>query len=217
MSDQNPKEGEIIVDEPKTDEDKAKLEETVESLTNEIKEIRKSRQEDREALDAVLKGADDKVTPPVNDDETTETVKKLLQAQEVQNVERYKEAALEDFKRSLPEFHPDNDTTGLAYKAFERELNKFNLSDLRDKEEFAKRFKEVHVFMNRNKSEDTAGGANPMAASPSSAGGADPSISDGNELTKKEKDLIAAQGWDKERYLKLKAKRPQYVEKLLNL
>lgn len=207
-----------LIDENKggeIDEEKEQLKQAVTSLTKEIQETRKSRQEDRDALQALLKGDDNEGedNPPATDD-TEEKVNQILAKKEQEKIEQYKVSAMEEFKIKHPEFHPDNDPGGIKFMAFEKELNKFNLNGLSDKKDFLDRFNDVHRFMNRDKSPQPSN-INTGADTPA-GGGSSPKEVDRNNLTHKENELIQSQGWDKERYLKLKAKHPRYVEKLLS-
>jgi len=201
------------------EEGKEELLGKVDSLTNELIEMRKSRQEDREALDALLKGDDKDEDKKGEDEEVPEddiqkkVAEEFAKREEAQKAKTFEEAE-QEFRNSMPEFREDNDNGGLKYEAFKKELNKFNLSDLGSKEAYKARLKEVYEFMNRKSQKDDNSQLN-QYASTNDNGGGEPKESDIAVLSKQETQLIKDQGWSKERYLKLREKQPQYVNSLL--
>lgn len=182
---------------------------TIENLTAEIQEVRKTRKEDRDALDALLKTKEED-TP---DNDPTKIVEREFAKREAIQAEAERIDAEEDFKTSQKEFHPDNDPGEIKYKAFLRELKKFNLVGVTTKKGFQDRFKEAYEFMNRNKSVQERDNNSQFAAT--SKGDAGVRVVDDGSLTKTELALIKSKGWDSQRYLKLKISQPTYVNQLL--
>ena len=144
----------------------------------------------------------------------TETVQKLFAQKDEDNAKSSYEDALINFKESNKEFHPDNDEGGLKFSALERELSSFNTSGLKSKNEFLAVFDKAKILLGgENKSEVI--NQNPYDDT-SSESGSSPKEVDNINLSSIELKLINStfEG-DKERYLKQKAKRPDYVDELL--
>ena len=201
------------------DEEKEELKSALSNLTEELKDVRTSRAEDRKALDALLKAKEEE-TPPAPDDGTdaeknvNTLIEQALVKRDNQSVENNYKTVESNFKNSINEFKEDNDSGGLKYAAFQKELNKFNLSGLTSKEELTARFKEVYEFMNRNKAPENQSNLNQYAATPPS-NGVQPKEVDNTTLSRAELDLIKNHNWTKDRYIKLKERQPQYIQSLL--
>jgi hypothetical protein len=188
-------------------EAKAKAEEAQKAMTAELQAERQRRQAAEEELER------SKGTQSTNDDDPEKVFQRLMEEDRAKKAKSAREEALKEFRNSVRELSEENDPAGLVYGAFERELNKFNLSDLSTKEEFTARFKEVHEFMNRGKAPSQS--KTPTYEGGEGTPGSSPKEDDSAHLTDVEKRLIKDMGWDKERYLNQKAKRPHYVASLL--
>lgn len=194
---------------PEVIEELAQAKQAVENLANEIKELRSKKNEEIEELKKKIvekpEAGEDKV-------DVHSQVEKVLNERHEKEIEIARKEAIEEFRNSLPDFSADNDPGDIKFKAFQKELNKFNLSDLRSKEEVKARLKEVHDFMNRGK-QKTETPYNPYAASPKSGGA--PADGGSSNLSDKEKILIRKHGFSEEKYLKLRDKQPGYIATLL--
>lgn len=137
----------------------------------------------------------------------------LLEEKEKKEAVANKQAAIEEFRKSVREFSEENDAAGIVFSAFERELRKFNLDGLKSKEDFKRRFTEVHEFMNRKAKIDEAK-ENFYQGSKSNTG-SEPKEGSNVYLSDVEKRLIKEMGWTEERYLERKAKQPSLVASLL--
>jgi hypothetical protein len=176
-----------------------------------IAELQAERQK-RQAAEEELKAKGEQ-EPTDDGSDPKKALEKLLDERERKEAADSMKEAIDEFRDSVNEFSKDNDAAGIVFAEFERELGKFNLEGLKTKGQFVKRFKEVHEFMNRNKkpSESTP---TPYPGS-SKASGSEPKEGDSANLSDVEKNLIKDMGWEEERYLKVKASRPNYVASLL--
>jgi hypothetical protein len=188
----------------------AKQKETIDKLTAEIQEVRKSRREDREALDALLKAKEE---VPTTENDPKKIIDQEFAKREAERLKEEREEAEREFKMSQKEFNPDNDPGEIKYQAFLRELNKFNLQGIKTKQGFSQIMKEAYEFMNRRKSTDDSNLNSQFAAAPRGDSGI--KVVDDSSLSKAELTLIKNKGWDTQRYLKLKQKQPAYVSQLL--
>lgn len=188
----------------------AKAEADKAAMILDLQTERKKRQDAEKALEE--KGEQ---TPTEPGADPRKVLEQLLEEKASKEAETNKSEALEEFKRTVREFSPENDAAGIVFSAFEKELGKFNLNGLKTKEDFKRMFTEVNEFMNRKKS-PTSEPENFYNGTRKSAGSA-PSAGDSANLSDVEKKLINDMGWDNERYLKQKAKRPEYIASLLTL
>lgn len=194
--------------------------EATDKIIEELKEVRKSRAEDRAALDALLKDKKDEddaeeAKPAIAVVDVKKTVESLLEAREKAKLSNVRVDVLNKFKNSKVEFNEANDPGGIKFKAYEKELSKFNLDNIQDAEVFQERYDDVYLYMKRKESRQDSNQNNIYAGTNQHSGAKDPQTTDTNTLSKPEMDLINKQGWSKERFLKLKAKQPTYVTSLL--
>lgn len=175
---------------------------------NLVEELKAEREKKRLALEELERAKATREDPSSTDPE--ELVNRVLQKKETESAKEAYELALAEFKRSNNEFSPETDTAGIAYSRFENELKKFNLTGLKTREEFIARLKEVKSFMSRQEKDKT----NFYEGTPRV--GSDPAGDDNGTLSGEEAKLVKELGWDKERFLKQKEKRPAYIKQLLN-
>lgn len=186
-----------------------KIAELEQDKQNTVEELIKKREAARLAEEELAKAKGNTGTDKGSDPE--EIVKKVLQEKEAEASRNALEEAKADLKKLYNEFNPETDKAGIVFSKFEAELNKFNLSGLKTKEDYLNRFKEVYEFMNRR-----AGSPDkPNFYGGTRQSGSDAPTNDGVALSDSESKLIRDMGWDRERYLKIKEKRPAYVASLL--
>jgi hypothetical protein len=147
------------------------------------------------------------------EDDPEKVIEKVLERKQQESFKQIKESTIEAFKRKHPEFSPENDAAGLAFAKFQRELQKFNESSVRSKEEYEELLSDAYEFMNRKKRNDE--NPVPYYAGSNANLGSSPRADDNAGLNDAEKRLIASVGWTKEKFLDQKAKRPSYVASLL--
>lgn len=199
-----------------------KLKETVATIpgvVEELKTLRTAKQESdarADAAEAALKAKEEggNPNPPAPTDPAALVAAEFRKRDEDER-KRLRDNAVEAFKNVHKEFHPENDPGGLKYAAFERHLNRLNLSDAASAKDFADAFEDAYLLMTRKpvQQEDNT----PIVdGDPNNSGGAPHTPPQQTGLTAKEKKVIADMGWTEERYLKLKKSRPAYVDSLLN-
>jgi len=186
-------------DEAKAAADKLKQER--DNTVEEIKELRKKRQEAEEALK-------NNATPP---DEVEKKIAEVLRAEKDKSLQKMREDVLNEFIAKHPEFSSENDSAGLRKLAFEKKLSRFNLSVTENPSELNSVLEDALSLL---KKETPDNERSPYASDPSSHGA--PMSSDGSKLTAKERELINRVGWDQKKYMEMKARRPEYIEQLLN-
>ena len=190
------------------------------SLTSEIKEVRQEKgalKEDVEALKEAVAN-----TPPITPDpdekiDVKATVESILAGRESSRAKSNKKTAIEKFVGENKEFLPDNDPTGLKRDALEKAMNRLNLSDAIEVEDFTKLIKDAERLLGRtDTTTETAEEKeikNPYASSSSSK--STPTVVVDKDLLPEEKDVIEAHGFSKEKFLRLKERYPEYIQSLL--
>lgn len=235
---------EPIVDTPKVDEQETvvtlkreEYDKLVEELAtnkqdkvNLVTEVKDVREKKTAAENRVRELEEKPATPPTepqNNELTADQIadiasKSALAAigkEKQEAVGDVKEDSIEKFKTTHSEFHPDNDPAGLKYRIFSEYLDsRFNLSNATKTEEFDSILGDAYqLFTNKNNPKKIVENENqtPYSSTPSSPSDA-PVESKVDNLTSQEKKLIERTfGGDESRYMKIKAKRPEYVEELL--
>lgn len=183
----------------------ANLEQDKANLVGELTETRSKKQLAEQELEKT------KGTPKTSlEKDPRQVVEEVLREKENEIAKSNLELAREEFLRNNQEFSPDVDKGGILYSKFEKELSKFNLAGLKTKEEYIARMSEARRLMDTDKptKKDFYAGATDLR-------GTNAKEVDGDSLGASEIRLIQEQNWTKERYLQVKAKRPQYVASLL--
>jgi hypothetical protein len=207
MSDPN---GEKIEVDPKVIEELAAEKEAVRKMSEELKELRAKKNEELQAKDAEIAAL--KGTKKEDIEDVPSQVEKVLKEKEKKEIEEAQKEAINEFRNSIPDFSVDNDPGDIKFKAFEKEMSKFNFEGIRSKEQFKNRLKEVHEFMNRGKRQE-ASTEYPYAST--KKGSSSTPSNDNQTLSDKEKTLIRRHGFTEERYLKLRDKQTGYINTLL--
>lgn len=119
------------------------------------------------------------------------------------------------FKSQHQEFAEDNDPGGLKYKAFLAKLGRIDFNLLLTEAQITEAYEDSLFLLNKGKVESGPINNNPYAITPSDTS---PTVTaaQNNGMTHREKTLVESLGWTEEKYLKLKASRPQYVNSLLD-
>lgn len=121
------------------EEARAAAEKAKADLGGVVNELTEERRKKQEAIDKA------NITNPQSVDVST-LVEKALQEKESQRKQSEITEAIAEFKSSKPEFQ--NDAAGIVFEKFKNELNKFNLSDIRNKAEATARLNEIYRFVN---------------------------------------------------------------------
>lgn len=193
-----------LVEELKTEREKKNLSESA----NE--ELRK-KLEDKEKVET---GEPVELTPEKVAEIAEEASKKVLMNREAEDVETNKKSAFDKFKQLHKEFHNENDEGGIKWAALERKIVQFNLSNVKTESEFLLMLEDAKSLLNKGKVESKEETPNPYSSS--SEGETTQREVDTTNLTPQELKIIDRSfDGDRERYLKIKASRPDYVEQLL--
>lgn len=114
--------------------------------------------------------------------------------------------ALEEFKRSKPEFQAD--PAGLVYAKFEDGLKRFNFADIASKEQMKSRLSEVYQFLNFQPTQETT---TEYDGTPS---GVQPVPGAREDQPKVVKSVLEMTGMEDAKYKELKGKYPEAFENL---
>lgn len=197
---------------------KATLAQDKANLVNEIKELRQKNtltSEEKATLENKLKELESMATSEDKEDIQTvaqKVVTQLMTEKEKKEREATFNTSLEEFKASNPEFSEVNDPAGLKLSAFMKRLSRYNLDMFKTKSDLVNLFEEVGNSLNpKPKEEDESEPDLP----PSTIG--KPKVVEKVILTDKESKLVNGSYYkgDKEKFLKDKAKKPDFIAQLL--
>ncbi len=193
-------------------------------LVAEIKELREKKQlTEAEAEDLKKKLEQQKViapdstvlTPERIAEITTNTLRTALAEKDAEVAKSNRESAMTTFLSKNKEFHPENDEGGLKLSALQKKLTRFNMSDLKTEGDFLTVLEDASRLVS-NIQERKVPGQDPNPAAPLGRGVTPKESEDDKSLSAKEQNIIDRTfDGDKERYLKIRAKRPDYVATLL--
>lgn len=207
MSDLPEKEPVAPTVEKKEDEVLDKEREDVQKgLVEEVKNLRKKNQDLTDQLSQ--KKPDD---APKDDVESK--IEAVLQRERVERAKTNRQTAEERFRNKHKEFHEDNDLGGIKFNALLREVGGFNTSGLTEVDDFMTIFEKAQrLITTTSKVEDVEKvEVDPSTPRESSI----PRATNGTKLSPKELEVIKQNGWTEERYLKLKAAQPHFIQSLL--
>lgn len=146
---------------------------------------------------------------------TAEVERKIadaLRAKEQEEATKNWTKAQESFIAKHKEFHPDNDPGGIKKAALDRELAVLNRNGLTSVDELSNILEKARILATSGKSAEMV----PVHLDPSiPRSNPEPRSEDANNLSPAEQRMVAQLGWTAERFLKLKAKDPRFVERAL--
>lgn len=121
------------------------------NVVEEIKDLRakKAEAEEKAKISNPEPGAQNQ-SPDVS-----ELVRQELSKAEQERAKREIQQAVEEFKNSKTEFQADS--TGLVFDKFQKELSKFNFSDITNKEQAKARLEEAYRFVKQTNPETLGG------------------------------------------------------------
>jgi cell division septum initiation protein DivIVA len=193
------------------------------SLVAEIKDLREKKQISEAEAEAAREKLEAAKAAPASVEEFTpqrvaevaeEAAQRVLRNREREEAKGNRAAAMDAFIAEHREFHPDNDEGSLKMAALERKLERFNLSGLQSVSDFKSVFEDASRLVGGIQP-DNGSPENPNPLPPN-GGGTSPKSAESTVLSSKEMKIIDRTfGGDKERYLKIKAKKPDYVASLL--
>lgn len=205
-------------------EEHANSKQAVTNLTTEIKEVRTKKQEAEEALKEATKTPVEPVKIPDGElttekivEAATRAAQAAVEATKQIDLEKFKNETILEFKSSKKVFDEDNDPAGIKYSAFEKKLDIFNMDSAKSKEEILDRLNSAFNLLPGQENVIVDTKKQPSSTPSDPAGGGDPTPTDPDNLSAKEKKVIRDTfDGDTERFLKIKAKRPDYVRELLD-
>ena len=169
------------------------------NLVEEVKELRKKNHELANQQN------------PVPAEDVSKAVDEEFRKRDAELLKVAKESALIKFLDSHPEFDKTSDTDGTKFAAFQKALARINLSGVKTEQDYEQVLEDAlrlvektHETMPPNFSSTTPGSAQVPGRTPMA------------QITVPEQKLVRDNfGGDVEKYLKAKAKRPDYFEELL--
>lgn len=196
------------------DEYKTKNEQVEQEKARLVEEIKEERRKKQEAEDLAKSAIANKDVDP-DEAKIREIIEQRLNEDKTKQIEMSRSQYEDKFKSSHPEFEPSNDVGGIKFQAFKKVLSKFNLNGLTTENEFSEVYNNAMLIMNGGIKQNQNQNINQNSFTPpTKSNGGIGSIT--TDITSKEEKLIQSIGWTKEKYLKLKASRPQFVEDLLS-
>lgn len=173
----------------------------LDAVVNELKDLRKKL-----------------ATAGVSTDDVDQKIAEALLKKESDDAQKVWTNTYNGFTNKHKEFHPDNDPAGLKKAALDRELSGLNRGGLTTGQEFESILEKARILVMAQH--------NPQALNvridPSiPTGGGEPHARDNSDLSSQELKMIdklnglGASQWDAERFKKLKARNPGYVEQAL--
>lgn len=192
------------------------------NLVEEIKTLREKKQISEAEAEELKKKLEEKVETPGEAGELTadkiaeiasRATQEILSKNSEVTVAGNKESALTKFKEKYKEFHPENDEGGIKMASLERKLERFNTTGLSSETDFLSVFEDAYNLIGKPVAPVEPGA--PIPTDPSSDGTVPASVEASNLTPKELKIIDDTFAGDKEAYLKIKAKRPDYVEKLV--
>jgi hypothetical protein len=184
--------------EARANAEKAKAEKYQSDVQKVVSELTEERKKKNEALNKAQFNNDE---PDVKS-----LIEQALREKEEARKKAEVELAIEEFKRSKPEFQAD--TAGLVFEKFKQTLNKFNFSDIQTREDARARLEDVYRFANgtASQTQDSAHDGTPNIPA---------NIGDSPDRLKKETEkALEIANMPKEKFDKLKGK---YGEALASL
>ncbi len=182
---------------------KEEYDKLVNTAASRLEELTKLREKNRELIT--------NSQPVVQPDEIQKAVDTELKKRDAETLKTVIESATNEFTAAHPEFSPENDKDGSNLAAYQKALGRMNLNGVRTKEQY------MQVLEDALRLTEKPSNANPMNifSSPRSVPSAQNS-QPAAHLSPVEQKLVANNfKGDVEAYLKVKAKRPEYIEEIL--
>lgn len=202
MENNNP-EGNLVPGDEKVTLTKDEYTKLVDTAASRLQELVNLREKNRELVTT---------SQPVEPDAIKAAVDEELNKRDSEQLKTYVQEATNEFLAAHPEFSTENDTDGLKFAAYQRALGRMNLFGIKTKDQYAQVLEDALRLIPNDGTQ-----ANPMNFSSTPRGGVTVhGVQPSAQLTPSEQKLVANNfGGNAEAYLKMKAKRPEYVEELL--
>lgn len=188
---------------------KEEIENLKSGLVEEIKELRKEKQEAEAERDLLKNKGKDTEDKEEEIDEVDEKIQKAISAKE-------KKEAEQTFFNRHKELKEDADSGGVKRSAVEKQLKRFNIDQAETKDEYLSIYEDTYRLARKDDDSSKSSVQNPYASdSNASKPSGGPSESDA-DLSVREKEVIDRLGWSKEKLMEQKKRRPSYVNRLMN-
>lgn len=149
-------------------------------------------------------------SPEVKAEDVSKAIEAEFKKRESEESKKSSEQALIEFLDSHPEFAKENDEGGLKFAAFQKALGRFSLTGVKTKDEY------TQVLNDALRLTGESGTVTPNYSSTPRSVPEVRGVSKGAQLTTPEQKVVQKNfGGDIEAYLKVKAKRPEYMEEIL--
>lgn len=200
----------------------ASLETEKNNLVGELKEDRQKRQALQDQINELQQALTDatkrNTEAPATGDISAlveQAVSSALNKSTASKAKGNKQAAFEKFVSDHKEFSAENDVTGKRLEALKSKFARFNTEDVVELDDFYALIGDANRLLGGDTTPQTSGREvnNPYSSTPST--NSSPRTAPDNDLSAAELKLIEKNNFTKERYLKLKAKNPKYIESLL--
>lgn len=199
---------------------------TTANLVAEIKDLREKKQlTEAEALDLKKKLEQQPVVPTDGSvltperiiELTNSSIESALAKKDAEVAETNRANAMSAFLSKNKEFHPDNDQGGLKLSALQRKVAMFNTGSIKTEADFLTVLEDANRLLSNTSVQIVPGtDPNPPAPNGTRSGTPAPVVDNDNTLSAKELNIIERSfDGDRERYIKIRAKRPDYVATLL--
>jgi len=192
---------------------KKEFDEIKSSLVEEIKEVRKAKQEaeaDRDLLSKENEQEEEK-------DEVDKKIEQALSQKEKEEIERRKASAEKKFKQKNKELMEDADKSGIKWEAVQEQLGRLNTSKANTEEEFMEFYEDAYRLAKRDSSSTSnKRGTTPYASDSNAAKQSSGPEESTDGISARESEVIERIGWTKEKFLEQKKRRPAYVNRLIN-
>lgn len=181
---------------------KGEHDKTVNGLVEQVKELRKQKQELQEQLDS--KGGSGNGSEDVE-----EKVRNILAEEKKAQAKLNRERAWSRFLEKNKEFNPENDTSGLRKNAIENSLSRLNVSSSYSEEDFLRNLEDAKKLAFGEKSRPQEDFSSSDSSQPPVGSG--PESRSQAKLTPEQEELRKQKGWTPEKYLEMKAKYPRTI------
>jgi len=211
----------IPQEEPASEPDESKPDETVEGLNAEIEELGQKSEAEKGGLVEQIKALRIKLheaaeaakvkpesTPSGTSDDVEAKVMSVLAKQRAEEAKGNRIAALRMFWEKYPEYSPENDLAGLKMEKVGQALNRINSSSHMPSE-VLKDYEDALILMGVTPKKTDTSKMNDYAGTPGST--STPRTVESNKLTPDEDKLRREKGWTVDKFLKMKEKYPDIV------
>lgn len=197
-------EGNIIPGDENVTLTKDEYDKLVNTKASTIQEIADLRKKNRDLLETSQ--------PVVEPDAVKKAIDEELKKRDSESLKKEIDAATNEFLAAHPEFSTENDTGGLKFAAYQKAVGRMNLAGAKSKDEYSQLLEDALSLMPQ---ESVNANQTNFSSTPRTVGVVVQGVRPSAQLTPAEQKLVAGNfGGDVEAFLKVKAKRPEYIDEL---